>query len=172
MTVTNHYFLWKCVTFWQEYGKGVSRSHVDNNKTWKERNLSMCESRDKFLCRSLTFLYWRTKEFLLSRSSGENTSDQEDTLNELVVELGCLPLCSGAVWCTYQISSMPYKWIPKTLQTRTFAAFERKSRKSLEEAWFPESSFRPHYMAVELWLREELKIWRCCNQVRTCICIP
>ena len=32
------------------------------------------------------------KEFLLSRSSGENASDQEDTLNELVVELGCLPL--------------------------------------------------------------------------------
>ena len=143
---------------------------------WK-RSLIATTRREKkeicqCVCRSLTFLYWRTKEFLLSRSSGENTSDQEDTLNELVVELGCLPLCSGAGWCTYQISSMPYKWIPKTLQTRPFAAFERKSRKSLEEAWFPESSFRPHYMAVELWLREELKIRRCCNQVRTCICIP
>ena len=32
------------------------------------------------------------KEFILSRSSSENASDQEDTLSELVVELGCLPL--------------------------------------------------------------------------------
>ena len=32
------------------------------------------------------------KEFLLSRFSGENAAGQEDALNELVVELGCLPL--------------------------------------------------------------------------------
>ena len=32
------------------------------------------------------------KEFILSRSNSENASDQEHTLSELVVELGCLPL--------------------------------------------------------------------------------
>lgn len=32
------------------------------------------------------------KEFLLSRFSSGNTAGREDTLNELVLELGCLPL--------------------------------------------------------------------------------
>ena len=34
----------------------------------------------------------KAKEFLRSRFGDENAADQDDTLNELVVELGCLPL--------------------------------------------------------------------------------
>ena len=39
-----------------------------------------------------SFSIEEAKEFLLSHFSGENAAVQEDALNELVVELGCLPL--------------------------------------------------------------------------------
>ena len=39
-----------------------------------------------------SFSIEEAKEFLLSHFSGENAGVQEDALNELVVELGCLPL--------------------------------------------------------------------------------
>ena len=39
-----------------------------------------------------SFTTEEAKEFLLSHFSGENAGVQEDALNELVVELGCLPL--------------------------------------------------------------------------------
>ena len=39
-----------------------------------------------------SFSIEEAKEFLLSRFSGENAVVEEDALNELVVELGCLPL--------------------------------------------------------------------------------
>ena len=73
--------------------KRESNGHMLITTRREKKEICQCVDLDTSCCVEVfSFSPDEAKEFLLSRSSGENISDQEDTLNELVVELGCLPL--------------------------------------------------------------------------------
>ena len=152
--------------------KGVKRSRVGNNKAWKKRDLSVCGCWAKLFCRNHLFLYRGSKRVSFESFQRWKCCSPGGCAKWAGCWAWLSSPCLGAGWCTYQISWLHCKWIFETIQARKVQAAKRASGKSLEGVRLLESSFSPHYMVIELWVRKELKIWRNCNQVRTCSCFP
>ena len=73
--------------------KRETNGHILITTRREKKEICQCVDLEPNCCVEITpFSIEEAKEFLLSRCSGENASDQEDTLNELVDLLGCLPL--------------------------------------------------------------------------------
>ena len=70
-----------------------SNGHLLITTRREKKEICECVHLEPHCCVDVfSFSIDEAKEFLRSRFGDENAADQDDTLNELVVELGCLPL--------------------------------------------------------------------------------
>ena len=73
--------------------KRWSNGHLLITTRRERKEICECVHLEPHCCVDVfSFSIDEAKEFLRSRFGDENAADQDDTLNELVVELGCLPL--------------------------------------------------------------------------------
>lgn len=73
--------------------KRQSNGHMLITTRRERKEICQCVDLESNCCVEISpFSVKEAKEFLLSRFSSENVAGREDTLNELVLELGCLPL--------------------------------------------------------------------------------
>ena len=73
--------------------KRWSNGHLLITTRRERKEICECVQLEPHCCVDVfSFSIDEAKEFLRSRFGDENAADQDDTLNELVVELGCLPL--------------------------------------------------------------------------------
>ena len=79
------------------------------------------------------------KEFLRSRFGDENAADQDDTLNELVVELGCLPLALEQAGAHIRSLQCP---VNKYLEQYKLERLELLSEHQAHPSWEYESRSR------------------------------